>query len=159
MRKRFSFIPGLILISLFAGTASAYTPPPLPTFTIQKLVIPYTSVTGKWWSGLAISNESNYEETYYLTVYDETGAVVGSGCLTIDAHAIHTAALQDYLSLGEDIQGHVSIHIRTTISQEPFSATLFMGNTAESQGFGFQSFRSEESVTHDIIFCDGPPLL
>lgn len=156
MKKRFSFITGIILIFIFTGMASSYTPPPLPSFTVQKIVVPYTSITGKWWTGLAISNESNFEETYYLMFYDETGAAIAGGCLTIDAHAIHTDALQNYLSLGEAVGGHVSIHIRTVSSNEPFSATLFMGNTAESQGFGFQAFRSEEFTTNQVIQCDLP---
>jgi len=156
MKKCFTVLLGIIMIFLFSGIASSLTPPPIPIFTVQKIVIPYTAVTGKWWTGLAISNESNFEDTYQLKFYDETGMIIGSGCITINAHAIHTSALQDYLDLGEDVNGHVSIHIRTVSSQKPFSATLFMGNTAESKGFGFQTFRSEEFTTTGFVLCDPP---
>jgi hypothetical protein len=118
------------------------------TVTAQRIIIPYTTVSEKWWSGLAIHNESNAAHTYYVGFYDEDGTELFGKCVTIAPHAIDKNSLQNYASDPTEIKGAVSVYIRTTgASDEPFSATLFMGNTAETQGFGFETYRSQSIET------------
>ena len=124
-------------------------------FTAQRIVIPYTVTTSKWWSGLAIHNESDSAETYSVAFYGEDGAYLSGDCVTVQPHAIARDALPNFADDPSLIQGAVSVYIRTVgASDATFSATLFMGNTAESQGFGFQSYRSEDHEAFAIILCD-----
>lgn len=142
-----------LIFSFFFAEFSAAAPPPEP-YHAQKIFIPYTSITGKWWTGLAITNESSDDQSYYLRFYDENGNFIASGCLWVDAHAIYTDALQNYFVNKNWLAGHVSIEIiQTADGGDRFSTTLFMGNTAESKGFGFQSFRSEDYEMDGAVMC------
>ena len=124
-------------------------------FTAQRIVIPYTSTTDKWWSGLAIHNESDSTETYSVSFYAEDGTFIAGDCVTVQPHAIARDALPGFASDPEMIDGAVSVYIRTVgPSSTTFSATLFVGNTAESQGFAFQSYRSEDYEAFAIILCN-----
>ena len=92
------------------------------------------------------------------TVYAENGDFIASGCITVNAHAIFTDALQNYFVNGDWVDGHVSVEIiQVSDSTVKFSATLFMGNTAESRGFGFQSFRSENYEMFSDLMCQQLP--
>jgi len=155
MINRFNITLALFIILLTTGIATAYTP---MTYTAQKIFIPYTSITGKWWTGLAITNESAESHNYYLRFYAENGDFIASGCITVNAHAIFTDALQNYFVNGDWVDGHVSVEIiQVSDSTVKFSATLFMGNTAESRGFGFQSFRSENYEMFSDLMCQQLP--
>jgi hypothetical protein len=124
-------------------------------FTAQRIVIPYTVTTDKWWSGLAIHNESDSAETYSVSFYAEDGTFIAGDCVTVQPRAMVRDALPAFASDPEMIDGAASVYIRTTgASDDTFSATLFVGNTAESQGFAFQSYRSEDYEAFAVILCD-----
>lgn len=124
-------------------------------FTAQRIVIPYTATTDDWWTGLAIHNESGSATTYSVSFYAEDGTFIAGDCVTVQPHAIVKDVLPAFASDPETIDGAVSVYIRTTgASDVTFSATVFVGNTAGNQGFGFQSYRSEDYEAFAIILCD-----
>lgn len=134
MKKLCLFL--LVVLLLPVTSSFAITP---PTLTGQQIFIPYTAVGGGWWSGLAITNISASTMTFSIGVFKENGVWVAGSSFSVPAHAMKVDALENFFG-GTPPDNMMSIRIRT--GNEPFKATLFVGN--DMGGFGFQNYNSGE---------------
>jgi hypothetical protein len=151
MKKKHLISLAVVLIFSFVFTGSTIAIMP-PSITVQRVVIPYTAVSSNWWTGLAIHNQSSASETYYIHFYDEAGNFISGSSVTIPAHGTSKDSVQNYADDPADIDGSVSVYIETDgVSDETFSATIFIGNTASSQGFGFQTYWSQEYERYLVL--------
>jgi len=147
MKKKYFISLAVIMIFSFVSTGSTIAIMP-PSFTVQRIIIPYTAISNNWWTGLAIHNQTNASQSYFVYFYDEAGNYIPGGSITIPAHGIDKDSVQNYANDPADIDGSVSVYIETNgASDETFSATIFIGNTASSQGFGFQTYWSQDYDT------------
>jgi len=149
----------LIFASLMIATfsTSAFS---IASWTAQNVNIPYVSVnaTAGYWAGVSIHNESSSMMTVNLFLTDSTGATVAtSNCNNIDAGGSITDLLDNFFNTTIPT-GRYTLNIESNgASSNRFSATLFMGNTGESNpGFAFQSFRSENFESSYFFFCVMP---
>lgn len=127
-------ISTLLLVFLTVSTAFC--------LDLQRIIIPYALVEGDWWTGLAVHNQSNDDQIFIVSIYDTDGVFIGgSGCLTVAPNATHTDLIENFTD--ETVTGRISVHI-TTNQNEKFSATMFLGNGGASQGFGFDTYTSED---------------
>lgn len=134
MKKLCLFLLVVLLLPVTSSLAAA----PI-TLTGQQIFIPYTAVGGGWWSGLAITNTSDSAMTFSIGVFKENGVWVAGSSFSVPAHAMKVDALENFFG-GTPPDNMMSIRIRT--SNEPFKATLFVGN--DMGGFGFQNYNSGE---------------
>lgn len=131
-------------------------------FTAQQLWAPYVVIEDEWWSGGSLHNQSSETELYSFSFYDPEGNRVGGKCILLEANEQKTLFMQDFTYPGEIDTGRYSVYIRTAgMSQNKFSFTLFVANSADSMGFGFQTYNSEDFETESIVVCwhPEPPLL
>lgn len=146
--KKQSKLLALILLAcifFFSGTAISAT--------LQRIVIPYTVIKTNWWTGLAIHNESESSATYHIIFIDENGQYISGNCFEVPPFCIKKGVIQEFATPLQ-LNGYYSIHIWNIESpSEPFSATLFMGNNAANEGFGFDTFRSHDFETSALVQC------
>ena len=141
MKKIYLFI--LFFVLLLPVTSSFAAP---STGTGQQIIIPYTQIGDGWWSGLAINNTFTSSMTFTVAVYRESGIYAIGSSFAVAAHAMKVDVLENFFS-GTPPSGRMLVRIRTTTNQ-PFQATLFVGNT--EGGFGFQNYTSEE-YTYPVL--------
>ena len=145
----------VFFISLFVSCNSFAGPS-----IYQYLNIPYGTVAGDYWTGIAIHNESDLDIEYHVTIYDANGTLIGESddCLLIDAHATHVDLIENFID--ESFTGRFSVIIRPIYaSTYRFSVTMFMGNTGSSnQGFAFTTYRSENSTNPVLPGCTPEPI-
>lgn len=144
--KKIFMISISFLLFLFIITPPAYC------YNAQRVIIPYAVVSTSWWTGLAIHNESDSTLYVLVTVYDDTGKKIDAECYAVQPEGLRVDLLENFVD--DPVGGRVSIHVQTTGGwSDRFSVTMFMGNTKNSQGFGFQTYWSESYILDDMIVC------
>ena len=109
----------------------------------QQISIPYTQVGDGWWSGLAINNISDGTMTFSISAIKDDGTQVDGSSFPVLAHAMKVGLVESFFT-GMAPSGRMSVRIQT-VTNEPFEATLFVGNT--EGGFGFQNYTSGSAGT------------
>ncbi len=142
-KKYFLYLASILMFSfLFTGSALAASQ--------QQVVIPYAVENSRWWTGIAVNNETDEIMNCYLSIYAEDGTLIDSDCFTVEPKAIYADSLDNFVT--ETVEGRVSIYIRTNFLAgwtSPFSVTMFMGN--DKSGFGMQTFQSQDYEAIAVI--------
>jgi hypothetical protein len=111
----------------------------LPPVNYGVVIGYYTSVSGEWWTGLAITNASS--NTNYITVgcFDASGNAVAGGSLTLGANALQAALIATFMQTGKVPQkGSIAV-----FGTEPFIVDRYLGDLI---GGGFGEVHLEAKV-------------
>ena len=99
--------------------------------------IPYVTVGGEWWSGLAVTNLSDQELLVAIYATTEDGVEKSGEFFVVKPHGMHVDLLQKYFAGGLPAS---RVHVRLgSLLGNPFKATLYVGNNS---GFSFQHYDS-----------------
>jgi hypothetical protein len=138
MKKLFLIILFVLLLPVTSSFAAAP-----PTATGQQIFIPYSAVGEGWWSGLVINNISDSTMTFSISALKENGGWVEGSSFSVAAHTMKVDMLEKFFG-GTPPNDRMSVRIQTG-TNEPFGATLFVGNN--EGGFGFQNYASSATGT------------
>jgi len=132
----------IILFVLLLPVTSSFAATPT-TATGQQIFIPYSGVGEGWWSGLVINNISDSAMTFSISVFKENGVWVEGSSFSVAAYAMKVDVLENFFG-GTPPDNRMAVRIQTG-TNEPFEATLFVGNS--EGGFGFQNYTSSATGT------------
>lgn len=101
------------------------------------VVIPYFATHDHWWTGLAVTNESDSTAEFSIGCLDVNGAVVASGTFTLPGEALTAHLIDGFIGMGT-VPGRGQIAI---FSDQAFVVDRYLGN--EWGGYGDWIFNSQ----------------
>ena len=110
------------------------------TPTTYGVVIGYfTVVSGQWWTGLAVTNNSGSSNVIKVGCFDTSGNAVGGGSITLGANAMQVDQIAAFIKTGSVPQkGAIAV-----FGTAPFIVDRFLGNVT---GGGIGEVQLESKV-------------
>ena len=97
----------------------------------QMVLFSYYVSNANWWTGLAILNYSNTNNSMFLTVFDSSGVEAATGSFSVGAYDQRVDLIENIIQLGIlPPKGYIVIE-----GSEQFYVDKFTGNLGSQGGF------------------------